>query len=246
MDWPASQKFRSSCRPTTPSPNGSSRPSSRSGGRSTPIGSCASPTMRHQIRQSGRSSSAMRVRMSGSRWCFREQNGHISAASNSALELATGEWVALLDHDDLLPEHALALIAQAINRHPGAGLIYSDEDKIDEQGNRSTPYFKCEFNIDLLRSQNMICHLGAYRSDLFKRLGGFRLGFEGSQDYDLALRVVELLDPRTNSSCSARPVPLAHTPREYRSALRNQVVCPGRGIESIARTPGAAVDRCNG
>ena len=126
---------------------------------------------------------------------FRDQNGHISAASNSALELATGEWVALLDHDDLLPEHALALIAQAINRHPGAGLIYSDEDKIDEQGNRSTPYFKCEFNIDLLRSQNMICHLGAYRSDLFKRLGGFRLGFEGSQDYDLALRVVELLDP---------------------------------------------------
>ena len=126
---------------------------------------------------------------------FREQNGHISAASNSALELATGEWVALLDHDDLLPEHALALIAQAINRHPGAGLIYSDEDKIDEQGNRSTPYFKCEFNIDLLRSQNMICHLGAYRSDLVKRLGGFRLGFEGSQDHDLALRIVELLDP---------------------------------------------------
>ena len=126
---------------------------------------------------------------------FREQNGHISAASNSALELATGEWVALLDHDDLLPEHALALIAQAMNRHPGAGLIYSDEDKIDEQGNRSTPYFKCEFNIDLLRSQNMICHLGAYRSDLVKRLGGFRLGFEGSQDHDLALRIVELLDP---------------------------------------------------
>ena len=125
---------------------------------------------------------------------FREQNGHISAASNSALELATGEWVALLDHDDLLPEHALALIAQTINRHPGAGLIYSDEDKIDEQGNRTTPYFKCEFNIDMLRSQNMICHLGAYRSDLVKRLGGFRLGFEGSQDYDLALRVVELLD----------------------------------------------------
>ena len=125
---------------------------------------------------------------------FREQNGHISAASNSALELATGEWIALLDHDDLLPEHALALIAQAINRHPGAGLIYSDEDKIDEQGNRSTPYFKCEFNIDLLRSQNMICHLGVYHSDLVKRLGGFRLGFEGSQDYDLALRVVESLD----------------------------------------------------
>jgi glycosyltransferase involved in cell wall biosynthesis len=124
---------------------------------------------------------------------FREQNGHISAASNSALELATGEWIALLDHDDLLPEHALALIAQAINRHPDAGLIYSDEDKIDEQGNRSTPYFKCEFNIDLLRSQNMISHLGTYRHDLIETIGGFRVGFEGSQDYDLALRVVEKL-----------------------------------------------------
>ena len=124
---------------------------------------------------------------------FREQNGHISAASNSALEVASGEWIALLDHDDLLAEHALALVAEAINRHPGAGLIYSDEDKIDETGKRSTPYFKCEFNIDLLRSQNMICHLGAYRRDLVNRLGGFRLGFEGSQDYDLALRVVESL-----------------------------------------------------
>ena len=126
---------------------------------------------------------------------FREQNGHISAASNSALEVASGEWIALLDHDDLLTEHALALVAEAINRHPGAGLIYSDEDKIDETGKRSTPYFKCEFNIDLLRSQNMICHLGAYQRDLVIRLGGFRLGFEGSQDYDLALRVVESLTP---------------------------------------------------
>jgi O-antigen biosynthesis protein len=124
---------------------------------------------------------------------FREQNGHISAASNSALEVATGEWMALLDHDDLLAEHALALVAEAINDNPAAGLVYSDEDKIDEHGKRSTPYFKCAFNLDLLRSQNMICHLGAYRLDLVRDLGGFRLGFEGSQDYDLALRVVELL-----------------------------------------------------
>ena len=107
---------------------------------------------------------------------FREQNGHISAASNSALEVASGEWIALLDHDDLLTEHALALVAEAINRHPGAGLIYSDEDKIDETGKRSTPYFKCEFNIDLLRSQNMICHLGAYRRDLIKRTRWVSIG----------------------------------------------------------------------
>lgn len=124
---------------------------------------------------------------------FREQNGHISAASNSALDLATGDWVALLDHDDLLAEHALVLVAEAINRHPSAGMIYSDEDKIDEGGNRYDPYFKCEWNIDLFRSQNMICHLAVYRRDLINSVGGFRHGFEGSQDYDLALRVAERL-----------------------------------------------------
>jgi GT2 family glycosyltransferase len=125
---------------------------------------------------------------------YRTQNGHISAASNSALELATGEWIALLDHDDLLPEHALAYIALAIAEHPDAGLIYSDEDKIDEQGQRFNPYFKCDWNPELFRSQNMISHLGAYRRALVDQLGGFRIGFEGSQDYDLALRCVEQLD----------------------------------------------------
>ena len=113
---------------------------------------------------------------------------------SSALELATGEWIALLDHDDLLPEHALAYIALAIAEHPDAGLIYSDEDKIDEQGQRFNPYFKCDWNPELFRSQNMISHLGAYRRALVDQLGGFRIGFEGSQDYDLALRCVEQLD----------------------------------------------------
>jgi O-antigen biosynthesis protein len=124
---------------------------------------------------------------------FREANGHISAASNSALELATGDWVALLDHDDVLPEHALALVAQAIVSNPGVGLIYSDEDKIDESGQRLNPYFKSDWNLELFRSQNMISHLGVYRRDLVDRVGGFRIGLEGSQDYDLALRCIELL-----------------------------------------------------
>ena len=125
---------------------------------------------------------------------FREANGHISAASNSALELATGDWIALLDHDDLLPEHALALVAQAIVANPGVGLIYSDEDKIDENGQRLNAYFKSDWNLELFRSQNMISHLGVYRRDLVDKVGGFRVGFEGSQDYDLALRCIELLD----------------------------------------------------
>ena len=124
---------------------------------------------------------------------FRKDNGHISAASNSALGLVTGEWVGLLDHDDLLPVHALALVVEAINKHPSAGIIYSDEDKIDESGNRLQPYFKCEWNVDLFHSQNMICHFGVYRRDIVNNVGGFREGFEGAQDYDLALRVVEAI-----------------------------------------------------
>lgn len=129
------------------------------------------------------------------KFVFREANGHISAASNSALELAGGEFIALLDHDDLLPAHALACMALAARENPRAGIIYSDEDKIDEQGRRSSPYFKSDFNPELFLSQNMISHLGCYRLDLVRQVGGFRKGLEGSQDYDLALRCLERLLP---------------------------------------------------
>lgn len=126
---------------------------------------------------------------------LREQNGHISACSNSALGLATGEWCALLDQDDLFAEHALAFAALEIENHPEAGLIYSDEDKIDEKGVRSNPFFKTEWNPELFLGQNFINHLGVYRTELLRAIGGFREGFEGSQDYDLALRCVERLKP---------------------------------------------------
>lgn len=122
---------------------------------------------------------------------FRTENGHIAAASNSALEVATGEWIALMDHDDLLSEHALFWIADCINRNPDAKLIYSDEDKIDEYGVRSAPYFKSNWNVDLFYSHNMFSHLGVFRSDLVKGIGGFRLGMQGSQDWDLVLRCME-------------------------------------------------------
>jgi O-antigen biosynthesis protein len=121
---------------------------------------------------------------------YREVNGHISAASNSALELATGEFVALLDHDDILPRHALSTVAHAIVHNPTAEIFYSDEDKIDQNGKRFDPYFKPDWNQELLYGQNYINHLGVYRLDLVKRIGGFRAGFEGSQDYDLTLRAV--------------------------------------------------------
>lgn len=126
---------------------------------------------------------------------LRPVNGHICAASNSALELAAGTWIALMDHDDLLPEHALFWLADEINTHPDARLIYSDEDKIDERGVRSFPHFKPDWNIDLIRSINYFSHLGAYQTDLVREVGGFRLGFEGAQDHDLVLRCAERVAP---------------------------------------------------
>ena len=122
---------------------------------------------------------------------LRETNGHISANSNSALALAHGEFIALLDHDDELRLHALACVALEIAAHPDADLIYSDEDKIDENGARYDHYFKPDWNPDLFNVQNYISHLGVYRTLLVREVGGFRVGYEGSQDWDLAMRVVE-------------------------------------------------------
>jgi GT2 family glycosyltransferase len=127
---------------------------------------------------------------------FREVNGHISAASNSALALASGEFIVLLDHDDELPRHALAAVVHELNRHPDADIVYSDEDRLDQSGRRYAPYFKPDWNPELFYGQNLISHLGVYRTSLVRRVGGFREGYEGSQDYDMALRVVEQTEPR--------------------------------------------------
>lgn len=124
---------------------------------------------------------------------FRPQRGNIVAASNTALEMASGDFVALFDHDDLLPVHALYWVVDAINRHPDAAILYSDEDKVDIAGKRYAPYFKTDFNLDLLRAQNMISHLGVYRRDIVAALGGFRPGFDGAQDHDFTLRATELV-----------------------------------------------------
>lgn len=125
---------------------------------------------------------------------FREENGHIAAASNSALELATGEFTVLLDHDDELSPDALFHVAKEIVDHPDTAFIYSDEDLIDESGRRSEPKFKPDFSRDLLYSLNLITHLSAYRTEIVRAINGFRIGTEGSQDYDLALRVLERID----------------------------------------------------
>jgi O-antigen biosynthesis protein len=122
---------------------------------------------------------------------YRIENGHISAASNSALDLAAGEFSALLDHDDELSEDALYWIADEINKHPETAMIYSDEDKIDAAGRRSEPKFKPDWSRDFFYSLNLITHLSVYRTSLLRDIGGFRVGFEGSQDHDVALRVME-------------------------------------------------------
>lgn len=124
---------------------------------------------------------------------FRQRNGHICASSNSALELVSAPWVALLDHDDLLPDEALIWVAKAIADHQDAQLFYSDEDKLSPAGELFDPYFKGDWNPVLMEGQNMFSHLGVYSTDLVRLVGGFRQGFEGSQDHDLVLRCSEQL-----------------------------------------------------
>ncbi len=154
---------------------------------------------------------------------FREENGHISRASNSAIELAQGEFIALLDHDDLLTPDALFWVVESLQRHPDAGIFYSDEDRIDEEGVCQTQYFKSDWNPYLFWCQNMASHLGVYRTALIREVQGFRVGFEGSQDYDLAARIIGKLNPSQ----------IVHIPR----ILYHWRVIPGSTATSMSEKP---------
>ena len=150
---------------------------------------------------------------------LRSQNGHISESSNSALEIAKGEWVALLDHDDLLHPMALYELVNTLQSHPEAQVVFSDEDKIDEKGERFGPYFKTDYNPELMWAQNMISHLGCYKKSTLDAIGGFRKGFEGSQDYDLALRVIQ----------RSKPYQIVHIPRvlyHWRAIIGSTALAP--------------------
>jgi GT2 family glycosyltransferase len=123
---------------------------------------------------------------------FLGRNNGIAGNSNAAIALATGDYVALLDHDDTLAPFALFEVVKAINDYPDADFLYSDEDKLSQDGTRRyEPHFKPDWAPDTLRSHNYICHLSVYRRELLQELGGFRTGFDGSQDYDLILRATE-------------------------------------------------------
>lgn len=170
----------------------------------------------------------------------RPENGHISAASNSALALAAGAFVGLLDHDDLLAQEALGEMARALEANPDLDLIYSDEDKIDTHGNRYAPHFKPAWDPDLSLISNYVCHFTVLRRALVTQAGGFRIGIEGSQDHDLVQRVAELTAPKrighvpkilyhwraapgsTAASVETKPYAHAATGRVIRDALKRR------------------------
>lgn len=121
----------------------------------------------------------------------RKKNGHISRASNDALKMAKGEFVALLDNDDTLAKNAFYEVVKVLNNDKNLDFIYSDEDKIGLDGKRCFPHFKPDFSPDTLLSLNYICHLAVIRTSLVRKVDGFTIGLEGAQDHDLFLKVVE-------------------------------------------------------
>ena len=181
----------------------------------------------------------------------RAENGRIARASNDALALATGDFVAMLDHDDVLRPHALFCMAEAIGRHPDAAILYSDEDKIDDAGRRFDPYFKPDFSPELFLGQNYLNHLTLFRRSEVIAAGGWRPERDGSQDYDLSLRILARVGP-------ARVV---HVPRilyHWRATAGSTAVAPGEksyaftaGLRALedhvaATLPGARVEPVSG
>ncbi len=133
------------------------------------------------------------------KYFFRSENGHISKASNSALELADGDYVALLDHDDFLWPNALYETVKLLNKFPKAEFIYTDEDKLAEDGKSHVEsFFKPEWSPDYLRSINYITHFAVMKKDLIKSIGGFREGYEGAQDWDLFLRITREISKKAD------------------------------------------------
>jgi GT2 family glycosyltransferase len=184
---------------------------------------------------------------------WRHDNGRISRASNDALALATGEWVAMLDHDDVLRPHALFCMVEALAANPGAQILYSDEDKIDDAGRRFDPYFKPGFSIDLFHGQNYLNHLTMHRRANIEAVGGWRPDFDGSQDYDLTLRILERVGtdhvvhvPRILYHWRAAAGSTARAPQEKNYAAEAGLralqghadrVMPGARVETTPGTP---------
>lgn len=125
---------------------------------------------------------------------FLKENQGMSSASNEALSMASGEFAAFMDHDDELSRESLFEVVKLLNQEPGADLIFTDEDKLTLTGMRIRPVYKNGWDPELFLTYNYLCHLVVCRRELVITVGGFRKGFEGSQDYDLWLRVTENTD----------------------------------------------------
>lgn len=125
---------------------------------------------------------------------YRKVNGMISECSNTAISVATGDFIVLLDNDDLIEKDALYYLVEALNNDKNIDMIYTDEDKLDFNGRMMEPHFKGDYSPDTLMSVNYICHLCCMRKSIVDSLGGFRSEFDGSQDYDLFLRFTEVTD----------------------------------------------------
>jgi len=161
---------------------------------------------------------------------FESVNAGIAMASNKALSAASGEFVAFLDHDDELAPNALFEVVRLLNTQPDLDLIYSDEDKLDDDNRRCDPSFKPGWCPDLLLSMNYICHLTVIRKSMIDQVGGFRPGFDGSQDYDLLLRLTE------------QTTRIGHLPE----ILYHWRKIPGSAAASIAAKPDASAAACRG
>ncbi|OYT92803.1 MAG: hypothetical protein CFE43_06985 [Burkholderiales bacterium PBB3] len=180
------------------------------------------PHVKDVLRRYEESNSKIRVR-------YQSINGHISKATNEAIGMVTGKYVAFFDHDDQLSPHALLRLVEYIEKFPHAMVFYSDEDKIDTTGYRFDPYFKSDFNLGLLRSHNYMCHFAVYEVGFLLRLGGLSIGLEGAQDYDLALRAVD-------ATAAANIVHVPHVLYHWRTAVGS--TASGHSEKSYAFTAG--------
>jgi GT2 family glycosyltransferase len=151
----------------------------------------------------------------------------VASASNAALASVSGEWSILFRQDDVLAEHALYLVAEAIIKCPGAAIVYSDEAELDERDNRVRPWFKPDWDYDLFLGRNLLGRLTAFRTDLVRAVGGLREGFDGAEDWELGLRILE----------AAPHAPVCHVP--FVLCHRRRRGAPRRASKALARDAGA-------
>lgn len=170
---------------------------------------------------------------------FRQNNGHIAEATNSALALASQPWAVFMDDDDILEPDALAVIAGAIQSNPGGKLFYSDEDKITERDQHKTPHLKNEWDPELLLHQNYVCHLTVMETGRLRAIGGLKNGFSGAQDHELVLRYAEGLPEKAFVHVPA----LLYSWREHDNSTSKNLASKPYAQESAVKAVQSHLDR---